>query len=78
MIAMRKSLLGLLLLVLAAAMASGCGETRESPREERGVKVGGDHGVVVEHSDYGTQVKVGGDHGIVVNHPRDRAEDDER
>ena len=76
--AIRNGLLGLLLLVLAAAMPPGCSETRESPRNERDVKVGGDHGVVVERSDYGTEVTVGGHHGIVVDRPRDRAEDDER
>ena len=68
MVPIRNSLLGLLLLALAAAMPAGCGETRENSRD---VKVGGDYGVVVERSDYGTEVKVGGDHGIVVNHPRD-------
>ena len=63
-----KSLLVLLLLALAAAMPSGCGESHERSRD---VTVGGEHGVVVERSEYGTEVRVGGDHGIVVDHPRD-------
>jgi hypothetical protein len=69
-----KRLLGLLLGVLAAALPLGCGGTHEGPREERSgrdVRVGGDHGVVVERSDSGTEVRVGGDRGIVVDHPRD-------
>jgi hypothetical protein len=72
---------GLLLLVLAAAMPSGCGGSHEGPREGRSardVRVGGDHGVVVERSDSGTEVRVGGDRGIVVEHPRDQTENDRR
>jgi hypothetical protein len=38
--------------------------------------IGGENGVVVEHSDSGTQVKVGGDHGIVVDHPHEQMDDD--
>ena len=67
-------LLGFLLLVLVAAMPLGCGRSHEDLREERlerDVRVGGERGVVVEHSDSRTEVRVGGDHGVVVEHPRD-------
>jgi hypothetical protein len=77
--AIGKRLLGFLLLVLVAAMPLGCASTNEGPREERsarGVTVGGENGVVVEHSDSGTQVKVGGDHGVVVGHPSEQVDDD--
>jgi hypothetical protein len=76
-----KRLLGFLFLVVVAAMPSGCGGTHEGPREERSardVRVGGDHGVVVERSDSGTEVRIGGDRGIVVEHPRNQTEDDRR
>jgi hypothetical protein len=83
MVTLNNKLLGLLLFVLAAAVPLGCGSSNERPREERsdrGVRVGGDYGVVVDHGvsvgghdgvvvDHG--VRVGGDHGIVVEHPRD-------
>lgn len=63
-----RKLPGLLLLVLVAAMPLGCGESHERSRD---VTVGGEHGVVVERSDSGTEVRVGGEHGVVVDHPRD-------
>jgi hypothetical protein len=81
MFILSKRLAGFLLLVLAAAMPLGCGSSHEGPREERStrdVTVGGDYGVVVERSDYGTEVRVGGEHGIVVDHPRDPTEDGRR
>ena len=74
MVTIGKRLLGCLLLVLVAAMPLGCGRPHEGPREERSerdVRVGGERGVVVEHSDSRTEVRVGGDHGVVVEHPRD-------
>ena len=81
MIAISRRLLGLLLLVLVAAMPLGCVSANGGPREERtarGVMVGGDKGVVVERSDSGTEVKIGGDHGVVVGHPPNDVEDDRR
>jgi hypothetical protein len=81
MLTIGTKLLGFLLLVLVAAMPLGCGSTDEGPRDERSekdVKVGGDKGVVVEHSKTGTTVKVGGDHGVVVDHPRDPKDDDHK
>ena len=74
MVTIGKRLLGLLLLVLVAAMPLGCASTNGGPREERtarDVKVGGDKGVVVERSDSGTEVRIGGDHGVVVGHSHD-------
>ena len=72
-----KRLLGFLLLVLVAAAPLGCSSADEGSREERSgkdVKVGGDNGVVVEHSDSGTKVKVGGDKGVVVDHSHDKTD----
>jgi hypothetical protein len=74
MIAISKQVLGLLVLVLLAALPLGCGGSDRGPGEERTTSVGGGHGVVVNRSDSGTEVKVGGDHGIVVEHPSDNAE----
>ena len=65
-----KRLLGLLLLVLAAAMPVGCAGSNEGPHEDR-TSVGGQYGVNVDRSSSGTGVKVGGDRGVVVEHPRD-------
>jgi hypothetical protein len=73
MLAIGKRVLGLLLLVLAAATPLGCASDR-APGEERTTTVGGGYGVVVNRSDSGTEVKVGGDHGLVVGHPSDHAE----
>jgi hypothetical protein len=75
MFATAKKLLGLLVLVLVAAAPLGCGGSDREPREERTTTVGGEHGVVVNRSDSGTNVNVGGEHGIVVRHPRDHTED---
>jgi predicted small secreted protein len=69
MLTIGKISLGLLLPVLAAVMPLGCLNTNESPGKD--VKVGGDNGVVVDHSPSGTTVKVGGDHGVVVDHSHD-------
>lgn len=69
MVTRGKRFLSLLLLILGAAMPAGCSGTDEGSREAappKDVKVGGDHGVVVERSDPGTETKVGGDHGVVV------------
>lgn len=66
MVTIRKTLLGCLLLVLAAALPLACGSSNDRPRDERsdrGVRVGGDNGVVVDHG-----VSVGGEHGVVVDH----------
>lgn len=71
MVKVGKRLLGLLLVVLAAAMPLGCAGSNDGPREKRDVSVGGKYGVNVDRSDSGTDVKVGGDHGVVVEHPRD-------
>jgi hypothetical protein len=79
MVAIGKRLLGPLLLVLVAAMPLGCASTQQGPRQEKpasGVTVGGENGVVVEHSDSGTHVTVGGDHGIVVNRPHTQRDED--
>lgn len=76
MFTLGKRLLGVLLLVVAAAMPLGCGGSNESSREDRNVAVGGDKGVVVKSSDSGTEVKVGGDKGVVVDHSRDQKNDD--
>jgi hypothetical protein len=64
-----KKVLRFLLLVSVAAMPLGCASTDGG--SERDVKVGGDYGVVVDHSNSGTTVKVGGDHGVVVDHSHD-------
>jgi predicted small secreted protein len=64
-----KVLLGILFLVLAAVMPPACESSNEG--SGRDVKVGGDNGVVVDHSASGTTVKVGGDHGVVVDHSHD-------
>jgi hypothetical protein len=69
MLTISKILLGLLFLVLAAGMPLACASTNEDSGKE--VKVGGDNGVVVDHSPSGTTVKVGGDHGVVVDHSHD-------
>ena len=74
MIAVTKRLLGLLILVLVAAMPLGCVNINQGPREsgpDKNVSVGGEYGVNVDRSDSGTTVKVGGDRGVVVEHPRD-------
>jgi hypothetical protein len=74
MVTIGKRLLGLLLWVLVAAIPLACGNANEGLREERStttVDVGGNKGVVVDRSNYGTEVKVGGDKGVVVEHPRD-------
>jgi hypothetical protein len=60
MVTIGKRLLGCLLLVLVAAVPLGCGSS-----SGRGVTVGGEHGVVVDHG-----VSVGGEHGIGVGNPR--------
>jgi hypothetical protein len=78
MIAISRRLLGLVLLLLAAALPLGCARSDDGPRDRRDVTVGGEHGVVVEHGYSGTAVKVGGDHGVVVGSPRDRTDDDGR
>lgn len=77
MFAIAKKLLGLLVLILVAATPLGCGGSDRGPGEERTTSVGGEHGVVVNRSDSGTDVTVGGEHGIVVQHPRDHAEDNQ-
>ncbi|MDD4890233.1 MAG: hypothetical protein PHU85_09920 [Phycisphaerae bacterium] len=74
-------LLGLLLLILVAAMPAACvnvdrDSSRATPR--RDVSVGGEYGVNVDRSGSGTDVKIGGDHGVVVEHPRNPPEEDRR
>ena len=76
MVTIGKKLLGflLLLLVLLAAVPSGCVSDNDGPRHarsDRDVTIGGRKGVVVERSGNGTAVEVGGDHGVVVGNPRD-------
>ena len=69
-----RILMGILLLVLVAAVPSGCAGTDEGRRDERSnrdVVVGGEKGVVVEKSGNGTAVKIGGDHGVVVGNPHE-------
>ena len=69
-----RRLLGLVALALVAAMPLGCLNINRSPPEagpEKEVTVGGDKGVVVDHSPSGTTVKVGGDRGVVVDHSHD-------
>ncbi|MCY2928617.1 MAG: hypothetical protein NTV86_03825 [Planctomycetota bacterium] len=69
-----RILMSLLLLVLLAAVPTGCAGTDHSQRDERSnhdVTIGGRHGVVIEKSGGGTAVDIGGPHGVVVGNPRD-------
>lgn len=77
MYAIVKKALGVLLLVVLAAIPMACGpeeshnNSRDEPRHEsrRATKIGGDKGVVVEHGgNEGADVKIGGDKGVVVDH----------
>jgi len=73
MFAIGKKILSLLLLVFIAVAPMSCLTINKPPDDQpnKETKVGGDNGVVVDHSDSGTKVKVGGDRGVVVDHPND-------